>query len=147
MSRVVRGVRVFDVPNSGHVRILRVMSITLVVKVVVKNRRWSRTKLGRPIPQGHLGWNAPNGARGPRTAREKTPSPPSRRQDPTAGAFRTGARSVTRRKGKIQVSQNTVGKPRALAVSVPRRGGTGQGTPRSTPLHSRIGSILRLQRI
>jgi hypothetical protein len=37
-----------------------------------------------------------------------------------------GARSVTRRKEKIQVSENTAGKPRALAVSVPRRGGTGQ---------------------
>ena len=33
---------------------------------------------------------------------------------------------MTRRKGKIQVSENTVGNPRALAVSMPRWDGTGQ---------------------
>jgi hypothetical protein len=44
---------------------------------------------------------------------------------------------VAQRKGKRQVSENSVGKPRASAVSVPSRGSTGQRAPAEQRLHSK----------
>ena len=52
---------------------------------------------------------------------------------------------MTREKGKRQVSENSAGKPAAFVVSVPRRGRTGQRTPRNgfLQLKNRLNFLLQ----